>query len=283
MKGVSPRHTMRGRLLLLAIGVEMLMLTVLLANSLRLLRDAMTNQARWQAEQMAPALNAALTAPLAQRDFATVQAVINESRSAGGADYIAVVDSTGRRVAGSGWKNDLPLPEPNKSFSLFDKSDAPRHDVAIPISQYGQVLGTLHFGLNLSQIVAARRVLLTQGVGIACIELVLSALILVLIVSKDSPPDPTCSTSSSWTSRCRKWTDTRQHALSGEKASPMSPFIALTAHAMKGEQEKCPASGMNDYITKPIKREVVFEKIREWIFDKRTAGGQPADAAPVTS
>ena len=172
---------MRGRLLLLAVGVEMLMLTVLVANSLRLLQNAMINQARWETEQMIPVLNAALTAPLAQRDFATVQSVIDESR-AGGVDYIAVVDRAGNRVASSGWPGDRQLPQPSKSFSTFEKSISPRYDVTIPIAQYGQNLGALHFGLNLSQIILARRSLLTQGVGIACIELVLSSLILIMIV-----------------------------------------------------------------------------------------------------
>jgi hypothetical protein len=68
MKLTAPWYTVRGKLLLLAIGVEVLMLTVMVANSLRLLHDSMTNQAKWQAEQMMPVLIAALTAPLAQRD-----------------------------------------------------------------------------------------------------------------------------------------------------------------------------------------------------------------------
>ena len=46
------------------------------------------------------------------------------------------------------------------------------------------------------------------------------------------------------------------------------PIIAMTAHAMKGDREMCLESGMNDYVTKPIKRETVFEMINRYVLQK---------------
>ncbi len=43
------------------------------------------------------------------------------------------------------------------------------------------------------------------------------------------------------------------------------PIVALTAHAMVTEREQCLSRGMNDYMTKPIKREKLFEMIRRWV------------------
>jgi len=43
-------------------------------------------------------------------------------------------------------------------------------------------------------------------------------------------------------------------------------IVAMTAHAMKGDQQKCFEAGMDDYISKPIKREIVFEILEKWVF-----------------
>lgn len=174
--------TVRGRLLLAALLVEAVMLALLIGNSVRLLYDSLSDQAKRHAEQMSPILNAALMAPLAQRDYATVRAILDESRGKNGILYLAVSDSRGVTVARSGWPAGQPLPEPDASFTLDDKDEGgSRYDVDTPITLYGQKLGSLRFGLDLSHIVAARESLISQGVLIALGEIMLSAGLLTFL------------------------------------------------------------------------------------------------------
>jgi signal transduction histidine kinase/DNA-binding response OmpR family regulator len=45
----------------------------------------------------------------------------------------------------------------------------------------------------------------------------------------------------------------------------LTPVIALTAHAMVGDREKCEAAGMNDYMTKPLRKEIFLGMLRKWL------------------
>ena len=177
----APWRSIRGRMLLAAIAVEATMLTLLVANSLRLLSGHMTDQASEHVAQLTPVINAALVAPVAQRDFATVQAILDESRAVQGIDYLALVDPTGRVMAISGWEPQRPLPPPDQTIHLFRDGAAPRFNASTPIILAGQRMGTLHVGLNLSRIVAAHHQMLTQGVLIAVFEVVMSAGLLALL------------------------------------------------------------------------------------------------------
>lgn len=53
-----------------------------------------------------------------------------------------------------------------------------------------------------------------------------------------------------------------------------TPIIAMTAHAMAGEREKCLGYGMNDHITKPIREIELYQVIGKFVKEKNTIGSQ---------
>lgn len=65
---------------------------------------------------------------------------------------------------------------------------------------------------------------------------------------------------------------TRQlRAFEKENKRPRTPIVALTANAMAEHRELCMQAGMDDYTTKPVNREKLWEKLSVYIPDTLTA------------
>ncbi len=63
-----------------------------------------------------------------------------------------------------------------------------------------------------------------------------------------------------------------------KKAGTHTPIAAMTAHAMRGDRERCLDAGMDEYIAKPVRAKVLFQTI-----GKLLDGAARSQAAPVQS
>jgi PAS domain S-box-containing protein len=61
------------------------------------------------------------------------------------------------------------------------------------------------------------------------------------------------------------------------------PIIAMTAHAMQGDKEKCISVGMNDYVAKPIKPRDLAKALETWLPEKAAVALSAATKVPADS
>ena len=72
----------------------------------------------------------------------------------------------------------------------------------------------------------------------------------------------------------------RAHEAEGH--TPPIPIIAMTAHVMKGDRERCLEAGMDDYVPKPIRARRFYEII-DTVMARSGDGAPPPDAAPAVT
>lgn len=86
-------------------------------------------------------------------------------------------------------------------------------------------------------------------------------------------------------SKIRQWESGKRNTLIfNEKHQHPIPIIAMTAHAMTGERERCLDAGMDDYLSKPIDPEKLNSALLGWIKPKNlsnTVNKQNNDKIPA--
>jgi diguanylate cyclase (GGDEF)-like protein len=171
---------LRSKLIAACVLVQLVAAALLVFGSMRLLQRTLVEQAGFETRQIMALLDQAIAAPLAQRDYATLQQTLELVRSSDSISYLMLVDHRDKLVAGAGWDAARALPRRDVGAIDLDRADTTRH-LALPVMLGGQQLGRIDFGLSTTALRQARAEFLQRSLVIGAGALLLSMALLAAI------------------------------------------------------------------------------------------------------
>ena len=158
------RLRLRTRMLIVGLLLQGVALGLMALGAMALIDQHLRRETQQRVEQFGPFMNAALATPMAQRDYASVAAILAESREARGFTFLTVLDASGRTISKVGEA------EPPAKYLV-------ESEVTLELS--GQHLGRVQFGMSLEPFAQTRANAARVMAVIALLVLGLSSGVLV--------------------------------------------------------------------------------------------------------
>jgi diguanylate cyclase (GGDEF)-like protein/PAS domain S-box-containing protein len=179
--------SIRVKLLLASTAVQVVLLSFLLVNSVRLMDQAAHANLDTLISQNASMLHAMATAYSGQANFGPLQDTLSElldDNAEDGLVYVRIADEDGKILLSAGRPQMDTLPSPSVGFGNHDAVDllsSPiihiRHHLLLPHNK----VGLLQFGVSASVLISVRQDITTQGTLIALAEVLATVILLSII------------------------------------------------------------------------------------------------------
>jgi diguanylate cyclase (GGDEF)-like protein/PAS domain S-box-containing protein len=153
--------SLRLKLVLVSVVVEVVMLTMLVANSVWLVGNALDEDARLRVKMLAQLFNTVLVAPLAGGDMDSAKRIIDEALSKENLAYAVLFNDKGELLAGT-----EPIAAGASSYETW-----------VSIEQQGKSYGRVRLGIPTDFLSAAKHKLVFESSAIAVAEVLLSLLL----------------------------------------------------------------------------------------------------------
>lgn len=170
--------TLRFKLIAFSVFIEVVMLSLLIANSSRLIENHLVSQAVKQLNETKSNIKASLLPLVVSRDYASLDSMLNEFTHSNKIVYIFVQDDK-QIISYSKW--DVNQQIPNISGNEEFNTDFDVFHTKISIDYLGQTYAEAYFGVDTAFLQNAKNELVSQSLIIALVEIVLTTILLLSI------------------------------------------------------------------------------------------------------
>jgi len=183
MRGLWNRAGLQAQLCLIGIVLQLLLLAAVSVSTLRLVDGNLEAELDAQGRQLGPVLNAALAVPMAQRDYASVQAILREITLSRDLIGVAVTDASGRMIATDGVVRAAPATAQNGIADNRDKGNASSEkSFATTLVLGAHVLGAVRYDLSRKGLIATQQRILVHIALAALLSVAVFSLLLWVFV-----------------------------------------------------------------------------------------------------
>lgn len=168
------RLSLRLKLILGALFIQSIVLAAIILNSNRISEKNLLEQVKLRLSTLRPMINTAISTPLAQHDYKTLQEIIQEIKVGQSLSNLRLMDSDNHLLFVAPDSDMRPRTYEVDSGD-FDSNGDGQIEQEIPITLQGNIIGHVHYAISLDTINQAQRSFVIQSWLISLAGLLLAA------------------------------------------------------------------------------------------------------------